>query len=240
MPAHISDSKQGRTAPEWAAMLPLLLLVCALVIPHLGGNAFTGDEPASLHNAGYFSAEAQTLARTWSVIAERDPRQSLGWPLLLTAWSRLVGWSELAIRALPLYAGLLTFALVWRIGRDAFSWKTGLAASLFLAGSAFFLTYMAVARAFSQAAFFATLLVWSYLRCTQGRAVTGACAKGRAAARLRRIALLQLVRRTAAAGAGPVSPAVSAEDTTVVATCVPGRRRSPVGPAATRHPDRRY
>ena len=173
MPAHISDSVQGRSAPEWVAMLPLLLLVCALVIPHLGGNAFTGDEPASLHNAGYFSSEAQSLARTWSIIAERDPRQSFGWPLLLTAWSRLAGWSELAIRALPLYAGLLTFALVWRIGRDAFSWKTGLVAVLLLAGSAFFLTYMAVARVFSQAAFCAMLLVWSYLRCTQGRRSPG-------------------------------------------------------------------
>lgn len=173
MPAHISDSKQDRIAPEWAAMLPLLLLVCALVIPHLGGNAFTGDEPASLHNAGYFSSEAQSLTQTWSIIAERDPRQSFGWPLLLTAWSRLVGWSELAIRALPLYAGLLTFALVWRIGRDAFSWETGLAATLLLTGSAFFLTYMSVARVFCQATFFATLLVWRYLRCTQDRRPPG-------------------------------------------------------------------
>lgn len=87
MPAHISDSVQDRSAPERVAMLPLLLLVCALV---------------------------------------------------------------------------------WRSGRDAFSWETGLTASLLLAGSAFFLTYMAVARAFCQAAFFATLLVWSYLRCAQG------------------------------------------------------------------------
>lgn len=149
----------------WLWMLPVFLLAAALTIPHLGANAFTGDEPASLIPAGVFSAGSHTLADTWNAIARDDPRQSLGWPLMLTGWSRFAGWSEVAVRAPQFFAGLLTIALVWRVGSEFFTPATGLVAALLLTGSTFFLTYLTVARAYSQKAVFAMLLLWSYHRC---------------------------------------------------------------------------
>ena len=99
-----------------------------------------------------------------SAVALASPEQALGWPLLLSAWGNLVGWSELAVRALSLFFGLLALAWVYRTGRDLLSPKAGLFAALLLSASVFFLAYMIHARAFTLIALCSTLCIWSYWR----------------------------------------------------------------------------
>ena len=84
--------------------------------------------------------------------------------MVYSVWGRVFGWSEFAIRALPLFAGLLALAWTYRIGRDLFAPLAGLVAVMLLATSAFFITYMHVARAFSMVALFALMTIWSYWR----------------------------------------------------------------------------
>ena len=122
------------------ALLPLLL-AAALAIPLLGVDAFNGDEPSSLLAAGILHSGPLSLEATWSFITNSDPHQAYGWPLLLAIWGRLVGWSEVAVRALPLFAGCLTLAWVYRTGRDLFAPQAGLFAALLLSASVFFLAY---------------------------------------------------------------------------------------------------
>ena len=143
----------------WWALLPLLL-VAILTIPQLGDIAFYGDEISSLvDGAGVFPSGPTTLAE---IPNHLSPEQSLGWPLLLFVWVRLAGWSEVAARLLPLCAGLLAHAVVYRAGRDLFSPLAGLFAALLLAAAMFPQTYMLHARAFPMAMLFATLCFWSY------------------------------------------------------------------------------
>ncbi len=158
---HLHARTQG---PAWLWALLPLLLAAALVIPMLDDNAFTGDEPKSLFVAGALPSGPHSLASVLNAVAEKSSEQALGWPTLLFLWGRLVGWSELAVRALPLFAGLLTLALITRAGRDLLTPPAGLLATALLSASAFFLAYMAHARAFTLVAFCAALCIWCYWR----------------------------------------------------------------------------
>ncbi len=120
------------------ALLPLLLAT-VLAIPLLDVDAFNGDEPVSLVAAGILSSGPRSLADVWGFLAENDPRNAPGWPILLSVWGLFVGWSEFAIRALSLFIGLLTLAWVFRSGRGLFAPVAGLFAVLLLGSSVFFL-----------------------------------------------------------------------------------------------------
>ncbi len=145
------------------ALLPLLL-AAALTIPLLDVDAFNGDEPASLAAAGLFRSEPLSLDETWRYVTNRDPDQAYGWPLMLSVWGHLVGWSEVAVRTLSLFFGVLALAWVYRTGRDLLSPQAGLFATLLLGASVFFHAYMIHARAFTLVALCTTLCVWSYWR----------------------------------------------------------------------------
>ena len=164
---NLTTPLQARTQrPVWLWALLPLLLAAALSIPLLNDDAFTGDEPKTLFVAGVLSSGPYTLAGVVDALTVRSPEQALGWPILVFIWGRIAGWSEPAIRILPFLAGMLALALVARAGRDLLSPATGVIAALLLAGSAFFLTYMFHARAFTTVALCATLCVWCYWRIT--------------------------------------------------------------------------
>ena len=149
------------SCPVWLWALLPLLLAAALTIPLLDVDAFNGDEPASLLAAGVLSPGSFSLAFLRDNL---HANQAQGWPLLLAVWGRIVGWSEPAVRALPCFAGLLTLALVYRLGRDFFAPTAGLFAALLLSASVFLLAYMVHARAFTLVALFTLLCLRCYWR----------------------------------------------------------------------------
>ena len=141
-----------------------LLLAAALATKQLDNRAFFDDEPDSLYTAGINNAGPRNLAEVWEFVVDTHPTQTQGWSKLLFIWGRIAGWSEPAIRALSLFAGMLALAWVYRAGRDFFSPQTGLVAALMLGTSAVFLAYMEFARAFTMVALFTALILWSYWR----------------------------------------------------------------------------
>ena len=146
-------------APVWLLALLPMLLASALVIPRLNTDAYNGDEPDTMKTAGIRQDEPRYLAEVWSNTA---PRVAPGWAGLISVWARVAGWSELAIRSLATFAGLLTIALVFRSGSVFFSPIAGFLAALLLGTSVFFLAYMLRAGTYAGVALFATLAVWSY------------------------------------------------------------------------------
>ena len=135
-----------KTSLSWLWALLPLLLAAALAIPLLDVDAFNGDEPASLKAAGVLLSVPSSLDGIWNSIINVAPHQAYGWPLLLAIWGRFVGWSEVAVRALSLFFGMLTLAWVYRTGRDLLAPQAGLFAALGLSTSVFFLAYMIHAR----------------------------------------------------------------------------------------------
>ena len=148
----------------WLLALPLLLLAMFFATSQLDNRAFQEDELATLRLAGSDRREPLPFADFQALLVERSAEQAFGWPLLVSLWVQIAGWSEPAVRALPLLAGMLALAWTWRLGRDLFHHSVGLLAVLALATSAFFIAYMWFARAFTTVALCSTLLLWCYWR----------------------------------------------------------------------------
>ena len=146
---------------SWLWALLLLLLAAALAIPLLDVDAFNGGEPASLLAAGILRTGSWSILDVWENTAPRHPP---GWSVLLSVWGLLVGWSELAIRALSLFIGLLTLAWVYRACRDFFAPAAGLIAALLLSASVFHLAYMARAELYAPVALWTAMCFWFYWR----------------------------------------------------------------------------
>ncbi|MCY3907367.1 MAG: glycosyltransferase family 39 protein [Anaerolineaceae bacterium] len=151
------------TAPVWLWALAPMLLAAALGIPLLDYDAFNGDETSHLVAAGALQDGNHSLAEVWENIA---PRVATGWPLLLSRWGPLVGWSEAAIRSLSIFAGVLTIAVVYRAGTDLFSPLAAVFAAMLLGASVFHHAYMIRAGPYASVALFATMTVWGYWRVT--------------------------------------------------------------------------
>ncbi len=150
-----------RRRVSWLWALLPLLLAATLVVPLLDVDAFNGDEPASLLAAGILRPGPWSPAEVWDYTAPRHPP---GWSVLLSVWGLFVGWSELAIRALSFFIGLLTLAWVYRAGRDFFAPAAGLIAALLLSASVFHLAFMVRAELYAPVALCAVICVWYYWR----------------------------------------------------------------------------
>ena len=141
-----------------------MLLTAALVIPALGDIALNGDETFSFMAAGVFRPGPHSFTDVWNYTTTVSPDQALGWPLLLSVWGRLAGWSEVAARALPLFGGLLALAWVYRAGNDLFTAQAGFFAALLLSAAMFPQTNMLHARSFPMVMLFTTWSLWAYWR----------------------------------------------------------------------------
>jgi Dolichyl-phosphate-mannose-protein mannosyltransferase len=147
----------------WLWIIPLLLLITVLAITHIH-SPFWLDEIWSLYYAGGAQYGPIPLAETVQRTVEQymHERNPPGYYLMLNLWGAAVGWSGLAGRMLSLFAGLLSVALVYRLGRDLVSSRMGMGAAVMLGMSAFFVYYLHELRVYTIYALFTTLIIWLY------------------------------------------------------------------------------
>lgn len=153
-----------RTAnATWLWILVPLLLIAALTIHDLDEIAFNGDEVSGVaREAGALRPGPPSVADVWQHASINN--QAAGFPLLLAMWGRAVGWSEVAVRSLPLFCGLLTVAMVYRAGHDMEAHRAGFIAATLLSTSLFMQTNMLHARTFPLVTFLATLTLFAWWR----------------------------------------------------------------------------
>ncbi len=153
-----------RQLASWWWLLPLLWLTMALTLPRLDMDGLWYDEVWSVINAGGAHYGAMSPSEIWEHLATNDPDQGIAYPLLLSAWGSVVGWSELATRLLSLFAGLLTIAGTYRLGREWLSPGVGLIAAALLSVNTFYINYLHELRVFSIVTLAAVLVLWCYGR----------------------------------------------------------------------------
>ena len=118
----------------WPLMLIIMLLGAALRFYHLGFHQLWVDES--------FSAWASTFDPVDIIhICLQDIVHPPLYYFLLAFWTRVSGTSEFALRMLSASASLLGVPLLYQLGRRGWNRRTGLAASLFWAGSPFVIWY---------------------------------------------------------------------------------------------------
>ncbi len=155
----------------WLLVIPVLLLATGLAAHRLDGYPTDSDELVTVRLAG--RGTSSNLAEVWAAVIKISPDQSFGLPLLYSLWARVFGWSEFALRVLPLFAGLLALAWTYRAGHDLFAPLVGLVAAMLLTSSVYFVTYLHVARPYSMVVLFVVMSIWGYWRLALRRPVGG-------------------------------------------------------------------
>jgi hypothetical protein len=118
----------------WTVLI--LLCVTALAARGLDADAILIDEYWSVYNAGGAHYGPLSPGQIFERIATEDIWHVPLYYLLIAAWGNVAGWSAFALRALSLLFGVVSVALVYRVGRDMHSPLVGLAAAVTLDFSA--------------------------------------------------------------------------------------------------------
>ena len=142
----------------------IVLLAAWLGIAGLNRGMLWWDELLSLSISGGAQFGPRTLPQVWTHVVQNDPFNAPAFYLVLNVWGGLVGWTAFADRALSLLLGLLTIALIYRLGADLESHRVGLLAALFTATSAFYSSYLHELRTYTLLTFFALVMLVCYTR----------------------------------------------------------------------------
>lgn len=153
-----------------AQLLPVLalgviLLAAALRLHHLDAQSLWNDEGSSYVQAG----------RDLISIADHAARDihPPGYYWLLSIWRTLAGESAFALRALSAFAGVLTVACVYALGRQLYHPVAGLTAAAFVALNTFSIYYSQEARMYALLGLWAAAAMWALVMWMQ-RVNTGA------------------------------------------------------------------
>lgn len=149
---------------HWYWMIPLLLLTFWLGAAGLGADGIWYDEWRTVYRAGGAQYGPLSFVGILERMLAEDPNQSLGYPMLIAGWGALVGWSDVAVRAFSLLAGIVVVAVIYRLGHEMDGARSGLIAALVMGTSAFFVYYLHEMRTYTIYTLFAALSLWSYWR----------------------------------------------------------------------------
>jgi hypothetical protein len=150
-------------------IIPLLLLTTWLGARGLNSDPYWLDEVWSVYTSGGAHYGPLSPSDLWARNAAEDPRNAVGYHLLLAGWGAFVGWTEFAARASSLLIGVLAVAWTYRLGRDLASPLVGLAAAAVLGTSAYYVYFLHELRAYSLSVLLTVIIVWTYYRIVIAR-----------------------------------------------------------------------
>ncbi len=144
-------------------MVFTLLCVFSFGANGLNTDSIWTDELYAITNMGGFDGP-YSPAEVINSVAENFPDHVPLFFLLGAGWGHFAGWTQFALRLLPVFAGLLMIACMYRLASDMFNRFAGLAAASLLGTSAFMVLYIHDFRMYSLFLMFATLHLWLYWR----------------------------------------------------------------------------
>jgi mannosyltransferase len=147
---------EGRTA-SIVALGAIIALAAILRFIDLGAKSLWSDEAFSLFIA---TLRWQDF---WQKISTVEANMSLYY-VLLRGWLNF-GDAAWWVRLPSALTGVATVPVVYAIGRDTFSRRTGIFAALLLAINLFHVRYSQEARSYSLLVFLVVLSFWSFFRC---------------------------------------------------------------------------
>lgn len=146
----------NRPAVGRLIVIPAILLLGAFLRFHLlDHQSLWSDEGNSLRLAQRSLPDLITVAKF-----DIHPP---GYYIALSAWRVLTGDSEFALRALSAFAGVLTIACVYALGRTLFSRGAGMIAALLVAVNGFNVYYGQEARMYAALALFAAVSMLAFV-----------------------------------------------------------------------------
>jgi len=153
-----------RLLAHWIWVVPVLLFVTFMSAPQLDLIVPEVDEFYFMNDAGLIAGGPYTPLDVLDSITRNSGNHSPLYFILLNLWGRLVGAEIAALRALTLFTGLLSLAMIYRLARDFVAPLAGHLALIVVVSNAFFNFYYANARMYPLLVLLAALALWLYMR----------------------------------------------------------------------------
>ena len=141
-----ADAVASRTS--LALMSAVLLMVFAIGANGLNTDPIWTDELYAIEKMGGFNPPFGPV-QVLEAVMESSPDHVPLFFLIGAGWARLVGWTQFALRLLPVLFGVLMIAWIYRLGHDMFGRFTGTVAAILLGSSAYIILYVHDIRMYS-------------------------------------------------------------------------------------------
>ena len=152
-----------RVANSWLSAMVVVFIAYSAAVLLLDDYPIYVDGLFSLATAGYADAYPD-LALVLERMMVKSQQHVPGYFLLLFVWGNLLDWTPLAMRLLTLFFGIISLALMYRLGRSLVSKEAGLLALVMLAGLAFYNIWLLPIRMYTLFVAAELLLLWMYFR----------------------------------------------------------------------------
>ena len=106
-----------------------------------------------------------------SSVADNFPDHVPLFFLLGAGWAHFVGWTQFALRLMPVFFGVIMIAWMYRLGSDIFGRLTGVVAATLLGTSAYVILYIHDFRMYSLFLMLAAAHFWLYWRLTHRKSI---------------------------------------------------------------------
>lgn len=147
----------------WISAAVVILLTYAAAALRLDDYPILPDGLRSMATAGYLDAPpdvSQVIRRLSDVSQQHVP----AYFLTLFGWGNVAGWEPLALRALSIYFGVISLALIYRLARDFVSREIGFFAIVMLASLSFYNLWYLPIRMYTMIVATELALLWIYWR----------------------------------------------------------------------------
>ena len=110
---------------SWMPAMLVILVTFALATSLLDDYPILPDGLRSIATAGGLEAESD-FASVIEKLTDVSQQHVPGYFLALFVWGKVAGWDPLLLRALSVFFGIVSLALIYRLGRDFVSREAGL------------------------------------------------------------------------------------------------------------------
>ena len=145
------------------AMTLILLLASAIGANGLNADVIWGDELASVEYMGAFDPP-YSLSQVMESLEALAPDHVPLYYLLGAAWSRLVGWSQLAMRYFSLLAGVIMIACLYRFVRVNIGRRIAIVAAFVMVSNSYVMIFFHEIRPYTLLLLFIIVHTWFYRR----------------------------------------------------------------------------
>lgn len=157
------ESRYDRIMNSWLSAALVIFAAYAAATLLLDDYPIYVDGLFSLATAGYADTHPHP-ALVLERLVVKSQQHVPGYFLTLYVWGNLLDWAPLAMRLLSIFFGILSLALLYRVGRSFISKEAGLVALIMLAGLAFYNIWYLPIRMYTMFVAAELLLLWLYFR----------------------------------------------------------------------------
>ena len=157
------ESSCQRAVQGWLLPLLVVFVAFASAVLLLDDFPIQADGLLSIYTAGY-ADESPDVLLVFDRLVNKSQQHVPGYFLTLFAWGNAAGWSPLVLRLLTVFFGVLSLALMYRLGRDFISREAGFFLLVMLASLTFYNIWYLPIRMYTMFVAAELLLLWVYFR----------------------------------------------------------------------------